>query len=211
MRLDCPFSDAGSAAHSVDDNPGPGEALKSMTKDDYMKYLDEHITQQEADKVLPFYNFTSDKDSEYKLTKLISDSRYTCGHEKVAGKAAEHLTSPVYRYILRGYLSGEVNAFGNSYPARYAFGGWDLYALLGKVDQDRPAGATEADDKFKEVIREMALSFIKESGPKKPEGWKEYPEGLALISDHIAVVDSQNRKDICKYWDENLGPYQANY
>ena len=128
----------------------------------------------------------------------------------MAGKAAELFTSPVYRYILRGYLLGEVNAFENSYPARYAFGGWDLYALLGKVDQARP-GATKADDKFKEIIREMALSFIKESSPKKPDGWKEYLEGLALISDHIAVVDRQNRKEICKYWDENLGPYQANY
>ena len=96
-------------------------------------------------------------------------------------------------------------------PARYAFGGLDLYGLLGKVDQERPTGATEADDKFKEIIREMVLSFIKESGPKKPKGWMEYPEGLALISDHIAVVDSQNCKEICKYWDENLGPYQANY
>lgn len=213
----------GSSSQAVDIWPGPDD-LSHWSWNQYKKYvttsLDSFgsgITQM----ALQLYNFTNATDPgntpELVYTTMVTDLRVACPLANMASNLATAFQSPVYRYVSEIRPSKPVNILGHEAP--YSLHPWTLAAFfglqghfLGEGDGDG-IPQEEPDLALRDVVREMALRFVRSAGRSVPVAdWMRYPKTVALLRGANAtwevVPTTSYKKTECKFWtSEGLTQY----
>ncbi|XP_063294534.1 para-nitrobenzyl esterase-like [Pelobates fuscus] len=128
---------------------------------------------------------------------MVSDVRATCPSNELARRAAEALSSPVYRYVVT-YTPSRPAKLGNlfSFKSWFAFHMLDTLGLFGTLDH--ALGETTVEDRaFQRLIRKYFLHFAKEG--VMPNEWPQYPNCTALLSTEL-TIEEDYRHAQCSLW-----------
>ena len=137
---------------------------------------------------------------------MATDIRIGCLNDVLTQKAAKALKSPVYRYVVTSWPSVPIRAYGVTWPAKYAFHTWDVFAFFDALDTAFPKGPAKSDEEFRRNIQEELLSLV-HAGKPRDKLWLPYPNNTALIADKITFVDRYNKPQ-CEMWEKyNILPY----
>ncbi|MED6247677.1 hypothetical protein ATANTOWER_012554 [Ataeniobius toweri] len=130
---------------------------------------------------------TRDRCPERAYTTMVSDIRATCPNNDLAWRAAEALSSPVYRYVVTHTPSGSVNtSYGLlPFPSRFSFHSLDVLAFFGGMDLFLPKPLSDQDQGFQDLFTHHLVNFAKTG--KMEAAWPEYPAAIALLSDSLEV------------------------
>ena len=155
-----------------------------------------------SDEAIALYKNLSNKvinaTTEYQYTTMTSDIRVTCGINDLA-RAMTNLTENVFRYVVTSKPSRPIELIP-SYPARYAFHGWDLLAFTGTIDfyyKD----LKDSDKHFMNTMRHIVKEFV---NWEKPLIWEPFPNAIGMIGDYedIDTVESYHKEE-CNLWERN--------
>uniref|UniRef100_A0A1A8MWC8 Carboxylic ester hydrolase n=2 Tax=Nothobranchius pienaari TaxID=704102 RepID=A0A1A8MWC8_9TELE len=143
---------------------------------------------------------TRDRCPERAYTTMVSDIRVTCPNNDLAQRAADALSSPVYRYVVTHTPSGPVKTSNSllRFPSRFSFHSLDILAFFG--DLGLFLDNLSADDRsFQKLITKHLINFAKTG--KMGKNWPEYPSGTALLSSSLTFQIPASTR--CDLWKEN--------
>ncbi|XP_047437499.1 para-nitrobenzyl esterase [Mugil cephalus] len=205
---DVPFL-IGTTAQEVDFSPPAGN-ISMWTWGDYKWFVTEKLQSFSKnlshDALLQYPSSehcpTTDRCPERSYTTMVSDIRVTCPNNDLARRAADALSSPVYRYVVTYVPSGPINASGDllAFPSRFSFHCLDAVAFFGGLEAALGKPLSDKDKSFQELITRHLVNFAKTGRMEKE--WPEYPAAIALLSD--GLKPSQNYSAArCELWKEN--------
>ncbi|KAM4743923.1 para-nitrobenzyl esterase isoform 2-T2 [Anableps anableps] len=145
---------------------------------------------------------TRDRCLERAYTTMVSDIRVTCPNNDLAWRAAEALSSPVYRYVVTHTPSGPVNTSNGllPFPSRFSFHCLDVLAFFGGLDLFLPRPLSDQDRRFQDLFTHHMVNFAKTG--KMEAAWPEYPAAIALLSERLEVKQNYSSTR-CELWRKN--------
>nr|XP_037276377.1 uncharacterized protein LOC119169383 [Rhipicephalus microplus] len=169
---------------------------------------------------LQLYNLTNATDAgntpELVYTTMVTDLRVACPVANMASNLAMAFQSPVYRYVSEIRPSKPVKILGHEAP--YSLHPWTLVAFFGLQghflgEGDGDGTLQEPELALRDVVREMALQFVRSGGRSVPVAdWMRYPKTVSLLRGANAtwevVPTTSYKKTECKFWtSEGLTQY----
>ncbi|XP_053737487.1 para-nitrobenzyl esterase isoform X1 [Synchiropus splendidus] len=204
---DVPFI-VGTTEQESDFSP-PAVNMSDWTWADYQWFVTEKLQSFSEDlpkKALELYPSsapcpTTDRCQERSFTTMVSDLKVTCPNNDLAGKAADALQSPVYRYVVTYTPSRAANVVGSllPFPSRFSFHLLDSLAFFGGLEMFFGSPLSPQDKNFQDLITRRLVHFVK-TGQMESD-WPEYPAAMALLSTNFTVVNNYSA-DRCSLWKE---------
>ncbi|WAR24200.1 PNBA-like protein [Mya arenaria] len=190
----------GTTAQELDLEPIPQEVANWTWADNkYQEYVRNalrpfgDVVAETALKLYPEHVQTP----EFQLTSLSSDIRLTCGNDYLALVMANSFTSPVFRYIADYVPSTPMQAFGDTFPANYAFHGIDMFAYY-KTMGLMISNMTDADRQWEVNVQQEVLSFVRTGSPQTSD-WGTFPGQTALLNANTTVTTGYHTAQ-CLFW-----------
>uniref|UniRef100_A0A1A7YMI6 Carboxylic ester hydrolase n=1 Tax=Iconisemion striatum TaxID=60296 RepID=A0A1A7YMI6_9TELE len=203
---DVPFV-IGSTEQEADFSPPAGN-ISTWTWGDYHWFVTDKLKTFSKDlpgKALELYPSsapcpTRDRCPERAYTTMVSDIRVTCPNNDLARRAAEALSSPVYRYVVTHTPSSPVKTSNSLlwFPSRFSFHCLDILAFFGDLELFLESLSDE-DRSFQKLITQHLVNFAKTG--KMGADWPKYPSATALLSSNLVLQNSSSPR--CDLWKEN--------
>lgn len=204
------FNDVPFVVGTTEQEADYGPVMKNIshwTWGDYEWFVKEKLSpfgNTSVSEALRLYNSSApcpinDRCPERLYTTLVSDMRVTCPNNDLARRAADALSSPVYRYIVTYTPSKAVDyAPWMPFQSRFSFHLLDSLAFFGGLEM--VLGTASPQDKaFQELLTKYFIYFAKEG--KMPAEWAEFPSRTALLDNTFrAVRDPFSER--CRLWEE---------
>uniref|UniRef100_A0A1A8CN07 Carboxylic ester hydrolase n=1 Tax=Nothobranchius kadleci TaxID=1051664 RepID=A0A1A8CN07_NOTKA len=203
---DVPFV-VGTTEQEADFSPLAGN-ISTWTWGDYHWFVTEKLKTFSPDlpgKALELYPSsapcpTRDRCPERAYTTMVSDIRVTCPNNDLAQRAADALSSPVYRYVVTHTPSGPAKTSNSLlwFPSRFSFHSLDILAFFGDLELFLD-NLSEEDRNFQKLITKHLVNFAKTG--KMEADWPEYPSATALLSSNLTLQIPASTR--CDLWKEN--------
>uniref|UniRef100_A0A1A8EXU2 Carboxylic ester hydrolase n=2 Tax=Nothobranchius korthausae TaxID=1143690 RepID=A0A1A8EXU2_9TELE len=201
---DVPFV-VGTTEQEADFSP-PAFNISTWTWGDYHWFVTEKLktfSQDLPGKALELYPSsapcpTRDRCPERAYTTMVSDIRVTCPNNDLARRAADALSSPVYRYLVTHTPSGPVKPSNSLlwFPSRFSFHSLDILAFFGGLELLLD-NLSDEDRSFQKLITQHLVYFTKTG----KMDWPEYPSATALLSSNLTFQSPTSTR--CDLWKEN--------
>lgn len=205
---DVPFV-VGTTEQETDFSP-PVKNISEWTWDDYEWFVKEKLSpfgNASVSEALRLYHNSApcpinDRCPERLYTTLVSDMRVSCPNNDLARRAADVLSSPVYRYIVTYTPSKAADSSPwMPYNSRFSFHLLDSLAFFGGLEM--VLGKISPEDKaFQDMITKYFIYFAREG--KMPADWAEFPSHTAMLGKTFQDAEGMWHPfaDRCKLWEE---------